>query len=249
MGLPEYQHVFGPFDWHNVGCVYRTLAQSLGQDGKLKEAESAFAQAIRIHEKLVFDFPRTHHYWIALFHDYREQGILCWTRGRKDQADQVYQRAQELGERMVTAFPPPHAVSGEVARFLVACPDPKYRRVRRGVELARIGTAPPGASAYVWTTLAIGQYRAGDSEKALATLEHLVRLRPEDHQAGFLLALVHWQLDHCDRAIACYREAVEWTAKNMPADDELRLFRAEAAELLGIKDGLAPDKKGAPPKE
>jgi tetratricopeptide (TPR) repeat protein len=250
MGLPEYQHVFGPSEWRNVGNMYRTLAQSLGQAGRLEEADSAFARAIRIHEKLVKDFPGTHHYWIALFHDYREQGTLYWTRGRKDQADQTHQRAQELGERMVAAFPPPHGASNEVARFLVACPDPKYRKVRRGVELAAIGTTPTAATEDVWNTLAIGQYRSGDYRAALTTLRHLVRLRPEEHGVDwFLLALVHWQLGDHDRAVTCYRQAVEWTAKNMPGDDELRLFRAEAAELLGIKDGPAPDKKGAPPKE
>jgi tetratricopeptide (TPR) repeat protein len=235
LGLPEYQHALGPYEWHDVGVLYRTLGQSLGHAGKLKEAESAFAQAIRIHKKLVADFPKTHHYWLALFNDYLAQGMLCWTRGRKDQVDQAYQQAQELGERMVAAFPPPHVVSGEVARFLVACPDPKYRGIQRGVEVARIGTTAPEASRRVWTTLAIGQYRAGDYEKALTTLQHLLRRWPEEPQPGFLLALVHWQLDHRDRAFACYRAAAEWTEKNRPADDELRLFRAEAAELLGIE--------------
>src|SRR5262249_48589932 len=153
-GLPEYQHDLDPFSWHNCGNTYRALANCLGQTGRAEEADSAIAHAIRIHQKLVADFPHTHHYWTALFRDYRDQGTLCWRSGRKDQADDPYKRTQELGERMVAAFPPPHGVCYDVARFLVGCPNPKYRKLQRGIELATISWNHENAD--FGNTLAIG---------------------------------------------------------------------------------------------
>jgi tetratricopeptide (TPR) repeat protein len=75
-GVPEYQHDLDPFHWHNLGNDYRNLGTTLGHLGKIEEAEAVFARAIRIHDKLVADFPNTGHYWRALFRDYRDQGTM-----------------------------------------------------------------------------------------------------------------------------------------------------------------------------
>jgi hypothetical protein len=63
----------------------------------------------------------------------------------------------------------------------------------------------------------------------------------------FFLAMAHWQLGHKDEARQWYSQAVGWMEKNQealtkdrPHAEELKRFRAEAAELLGIdakKDG------------
>ena len=49
--------------------------------------------------------------------------------------------------------------------------------------------------------------------------------------------MAHWQVGEKDKARQRYDEAVQWMEKNQPKNDELRRFQAEAAELLGIKDG------------
>ncbi len=46
----------------------------------------------------------------------------------------------------------------------------------------------------------------------------------------------HWQLGEKEKAREWYDKAVQWMDNNQPANDELRRFRSEAAELLGIKD-------------
>ena len=40
-----------------------------------------------------------------------------------------------------------------------------------------------------------------------------------------------------EKARTWFEKGVQWMEKNQPEDEELRCFRAEAAELLGIKDG------------
>ena len=48
------------------------------------------------------------------------------------------------------------------------------------------------------------------------------------------LAMAHWQVGEKDEARHRYQRAVERLEKQEYADRELRRFRAEAAELLGI---------------
>ncbi len=52
----------------------------------------------------------------------------------------------------------------------------------------------------------------------------------------FFLAMAHWQLGEKDEARQWYDQAVEWMEQKQPDNDELRRFRVEAAELLGISE-------------
>jgi hypothetical protein len=47
--------------------------------------------------------------------------------------------------------------------------------------------------------------------------------------------MAHWQLGNKDLARKWYDQAVSWMDKNQPTNDDLRRFRAEASELMGIK--------------
>jgi tetratricopeptide (TPR) repeat protein len=101
---------------------------------------------------------------------------------------------------------------------------------KKAVELA------PGQGLY-WNTLGVAHYRAGDWEAAIAALDKAKQL----HNGGdiydwFFLAMTHWQLAHKEEARKWFDKAVEWMEKNRPSDEDLRRFRAEAAELLGVKD-------------
>jgi hypothetical protein len=54
--------------------------------------------------------------------------------------------------------------------------------------------------------------------------------------------MAHWQLGEKGKALEHFDRAVQWMDKNlerghsMPRGRELPRFRAEAAELLGVKD-------------
>jgi hypothetical protein len=56
-----------------------------------------------------------------------------------------------------------------------------------------------------------------------------------DSYDWFFLAMSCWKLGQKDTAREWYVRAVEWMEKNQPHNHELNRFRAEAAELLGIK--------------
>jgi hypothetical protein len=57
-----------------------------------------------------------------------------------------------------------------------------------------------------------------------------------DSADWFFLAMAHWRLDAKDESRQWFDKAVAWMEQHSPDDEELKRFRAEAAELLGVAD-------------
>ena len=116
-------------------------------------------------------------------------------------------------------------------------PDPQVHDPVRAVERARRAVRLAPKSAWIWNTLGVAHYRAGDWKAAIEALERAETLAPDLYLAfnGFFLAMAHWRLDEKDEARKWYDKAVEWMDKNQPQNEELLRFRAEAEELLGLK--------------
>ena len=57
-----------------------------------------------------------------------------------------------------------------------------------------------------------------------------------DSHHWFLLAIAHGHLGNKDEARKWYDQGVRWMDKNNCNDEELRRFRAEASELLELKE-------------
>jgi tetratricopeptide (TPR) repeat protein len=86
-----------------------------------------------------------------------------------------------------------------------------------------------------WNTLGVAHYRAGDWHGAITSLEKSLTLQGHNSCDWFFLAMARWQRGERDEARQWYYRAVQWMDKNKPNDQDLRRFRAEAAELLQIK--------------
>jgi serine/threonine protein kinase/tetratricopeptide (TPR) repeat protein len=132
-------------------------------------------------------------------------------------------------------------ISNRLAWILATCSEGKLRvpkeavaRASKAVQLA------PGVGTY-WITLGAAQYRAGEWKAAIGALEKSMELRKGgDSLDWFFLAMAHWQLGEKEKARTWYDRAVQWMDKNQPNDEELRRFRAEAADLLKIEGGTKP---------
>jgi uncharacterized protein HemY len=86
-------------------------------------------------------------------------------------------------------------------------------------------------------TLGVAHYRVGAWNAAIAALERSIQVRNGGTSFDwFFLAMAHWQLREKDKAREWSDRAVQWMDKNQPTDEEVRRFRAEAAELLGVKE-------------
>ena len=84
-----------------------------------------------------------------------------------------------------------------------------------------------------WTILGAAEYRAGNPKAALDALQKSSELKYyRVARTQFFAAMAHWQLDEKDEARQSYDQAVEWTERNDPENEELRRFRAEAEQLI-----------------
>jgi serine/threonine protein kinase/Flp pilus assembly protein TadD len=152
-------------------------------------------------------------------------------------------RALQLHEatltRRKTKLPPGHLDTIEsmnaVAWILANCPDRKLRNPERAVELARQTTAQAPTEGKFWNTRGAASYRTGEWKHAVEALTESMRLhKGGDATDWFFLAMAHWQLGDKEQGRAWYDRAVQWMDKKQPSDEELRQFRAEAAELLKV---------------
>jgi uncharacterized protein HemY len=92
-----------------------------------------------------------------------------------------------------------------------------------------------------WSNLGVALCRTGEWQAAALALEKADRMESgADHYHRFFLAMAYWHLGEKDKARQAYEQAAEWMNENQPNNDELRRFRAEAAELLNIQDDKKP---------
>lgn len=149
---------------------------------------------------------------------------------------------EEVVALMKIIFGPGHSHTlgsmNSLAELLATCPDARLRDPKRAVELAMDAVELAPQSARAWQVLGWARYRTGAWKDSIAALEKSIELREDggDSFRWFFLAMAHWQVGHKDQARKWYGRAAEWADKNLPADAQLRRFRAEAAELLGLNE-------------
>src|SRR5262245_4164803 len=114
----------------------------------------------------------------------------------------------------------------------------------------RRSAAPRRAPARAWSrgnavyrnTLGVAYYRAGRYREAVTTLRPNLEGQGDAGLASdlYFLAMSHHRLGEAERARDYYDWAVRWARaqRGLSAGrlEELAMFRAEAAELLGVKE-------------
>jgi uncharacterized protein HemY len=114
--------------------------------------------------------------------------------------------------------------------------DPPFRDPALAVELAQRAVQAAPKEGLYWKTLGVARYRADDWKGAVTAVEKSMELRRGGDAAdGFVLAMAHWQLGEKDRARQWYDKAAASMEKNQPKNQGLIRFRAEADELLGMR--------------
>jgi tetratricopeptide (TPR) repeat protein len=191
------------------------LATALNATGDMDEAIAICRQVIRLE-------PNN-----AVAH-----GILGQTlavKGQFSEAVAAYREAIRLRPDMALAW-------NNLAWLLSNCPDPKARNPAEAVKLAKKAIQLAPEEGDLWNTLGVGHYRAADWKAAREALHKSIELRKGgDAFDWFFLAMANWKLDQKDEAHKWYEKAAQWMENNAPQNEELRRFRAEAEELLGIK--------------
>jgi serine/threonine protein kinase/WD40 repeat protein/tetratricopeptide (TPR) repeat protein len=165
----------------------------------------------------------------------QNRGLAYGKLGQWDKAVADYAKIADLK-------PDTPLSQNNLAWFLATCPEAKFRDPKRAVALAQKAVALAPKEGTYWNTLGTAHYRAGSSEEAVAALKKSMELRNGgDSFDWFFLAMARWRLGQKDEARKWYEQAVQWLGQNRKAlarspqwPEELRRFRDEAEQLLGI---------------
>jgi serine/threonine protein kinase/Flp pilus assembly protein TadD len=225
---------------------YRELVGVLLPQGKHAEAEKILRQALTAGEKLVADSPTVPAYRDIVASSHSDLAGLLYTTRQFLEGEKEYRRAISIWEKLAAEFPKTADYTNRLALghnnlawLLATCSDPKFRDATQAVGSAKKAVELAPKEGTFWNTRGVSHYRAGSWKDAVAALEKSMEFRKGGDSFDWLfLAMACWQLGEKEKARTWYDQAVQWMDKNQPKDDELRRFRAEAAELLGTKDGM-----------
>jgi tetratricopeptide (TPR) repeat protein len=198
------------------GEARRFLGHARFYQKKWAEAEGAYQEAIQFNPEDA---------------DLRSRlGTVLFQQNKLTEAEAAWREAIHRKRDDVRA----HIGLNNLAWHLATSPDAKARNPQRAIELARI--AVEHVPHVAWNTLGVAQYRAGDWRGAIVSLEKSMAVSKEAYSFDrFFLAMAQWQQGNKDEARKWYDQAGAWMDKNQPENEELRRFRAEAAELMGIE--------------
>jgi tetratricopeptide (TPR) repeat protein len=112
------------------------------------------------------------------------------------------------------------------AWFLAHCPDQRVRDTKAAVKKARRATELQPSIADYWYTLAMVQYRNGDWQDSLASVEKVKAKEGSlDANGWFLSAMNLHQLKQRNDARAAFRKADEWIEERKRQGEENALLR------------------------
>jgi tetratricopeptide (TPR) repeat protein len=170
--------------------------------------------------------------------DLNPQNALAWTYWGMAYVElhQYHKAIADLNEAMKLAGQS-GLTRNNLAWLLATCPDAKFRDAGKAVALAKEAVQLAPKEGPFWNTMGAAHYCAGSWKDAVAALEKSMELRKGgDSFDWFFLTMAHWQLGDKEKARTRFDQAVQWMEKNQPKNDELRRFRAAAADLLGVTE-------------
>src|SRR5262249_4505609 len=198
------------------------LANALSAQKKLDEAIAEYRKVIELDPKSQFAAGA-----------YFSLGKALEEQGKLDETLACFRKAVELDPSLALA----HSC---LAWLLTNCREAKLRDTPGGLEAAQKAVEVAPQSALAWAMLGWAHYRAGDWKASIEALEKSCALddSPKGGDAGqwLFLAMAYWKLGEKEKAREWYDRAAEWTDKHAPNNKDYPRFRAEAAELLGLKE-------------
>jgi len=149
-------------------------------------------------------------------------------------------RAVAVIEKALAVQPTDQESLSLIAWALLTTENKSVRDPVKALELAKKAMDKEPQPSNVVNTLGVALYRTGNWNEAIKVLERSIERNKVDNKCQnawnwYFLAMAHWQLGEREKAQVYYKQAVDWMEKKRPRDVELRRFRAEAAEVMGIK--------------
>jgi WD40 repeat protein/serine/threonine protein kinase/tetratricopeptide (TPR) repeat protein len=229
-------------EWrHYVADTHCRIAHVLSASGRRDPAMAEYREAIRLHEQRLLRFPDQAYGASERAAAYFEYARLLSGVGRVAEARDHF-------EKGLAIQPESSGACNNLAWLLASSPDPALADRGRAVELARKAVRLDPKSASHWNTLGTALYRAGNWPDAIEAFRKSNELGPKSALSfnGYFLAMAHHRRGESERARMWFDVAGRWHRRAAPADPELKLFRAEAANMLGSGPEAANGKEEAP---
>ncbi len=216
---------------------YNNLGHLLLRTARPTEAERAYRRSVALREKLAADSPSRPDFKSDLSRSRGNLITLLAETGRWEDAKDEIQRAVARQETVADA-----GAQNQLAWILATHADPRLRDEQLALRLAKKAVELQSQAGANWNSLGVAHYRAGNWKSGIEALERSMKLNngglPFD---WFFLAMAHWRQGDKDKARKWCTQAIDWMQKNKSRDQELRRFRAEAEDLLGITDARMPN--------
>jgi tetratricopeptide (TPR) repeat protein len=219
------------------------LSDVLKGGGERRNREESYRRALELSAQVLARFPDRARSWSHLAYWHGSLGSILSAKGQLRDAQEAFRQASGHYRAALERDGNHVGSLNNLAWMMATCPEEQFRDAGAAVELAKKAAALAPAAAYVWNTLGLAHYHAGEWKAAIEALDKSMTLyagKPEwrtlESFNTFFLAMAHWQMGDKRAAHQWYDRGVRWMEKHQPKDEELLRFRAEAAKLLGIEE-------------
>jgi tetratricopeptide (TPR) repeat protein len=214
---------------HFVADTHRRLALVLDSRGQRDAALVEYREAIRLHVEHLARVPGSTYGADERAAAYFEYARLLSHVGRATEARTHLEKALAIRPTSEFAY-------NDIAWLLATAPDPTWRDPARAVEMARKAVEIDPSQGTFWKSLGTALYRAEDWSGAIEGLRKSNELGAKATLGfnGYFLAMAHHRRGESGLARIWFDVAGRWHRRSAPANEELKLFRAEAAGLLGL---------------
>jgi serine/threonine protein kinase/uncharacterized protein HemY len=229
--------VMPEFRWERANSLI-SLGDLLTPAGQIAKAEEAYQEGLPICKELAAHIQEPGKYGEGLANCSFGLAHLLVITGRTKQA-------KELCDNVLKVAPKNPGARARLAWRLGTCPDEELRDHAQALQLAEAAVKTAPTDGTTWRSLGVARFRNGDLKGAVAALEKSMKLANGQDESfnTFFLAMTFWRLGEKEQARQWYDQAVAWMKQNLPHDEELRRFRAEAEEVLSINHKDTKDTK------
>jgi serine/threonine protein kinase len=223
--------------------AYHQFGKASLELGDLVTGRDHFREAARLREARRLRLPKKHLEVLELY-DCLLLAQVNLQLGDAAEARTYFEKLVRAREAQAAADPQSASLKAALARecadlawLLATHPAAAFRDPARAVALARRAVELAPADGRYRNALGVAHYRAGDWRNAADALTRSAAMPTGAHGADyFFLAMARWRLGEKDQGREWYRKGVDWMRRNKLDDAELGRFRAEAGELLGVKE-------------
>ncbi|QDT50184.1 Tyrosine-protein kinase MasK [Symmachiella dynata] len=219
-----------------LAICYENLILTLGREQKFDEARVQMEKQRILRRDISIRFPQLPGKPGGIGWGPCDLATMMYDTGHIDLARQYFSQALQDFETDLEHFPQHFKAQHWLSWLLVRCPISDLRDPERALPLAKQATLTRPADGDAMCVLGVAEYRCGQVEQAVTTLNRAIELSNNDAAvvAQYVLAMIDWEQDRRDEAVRRFSETATLKSAALEHDPTLKWMHDEAALLLGL---------------